>query len=196
MLPATTSSTSPLAASTDRGLQVGAAMVIRKLMLRFPEFAERNPDRKAVVEEWAQELADMRPHEVQRGLSAASNSPYAPNIGDFRRLCRPALDPEWAWHEAQAGLQARARGEVGAWSHPAVFRAATGLRWELRTKTFAAARRQWEMVLSREFAAGWGGEVPEPALCIENKPVTRAMSREQRQLLIDLAKSFANQGKT
>jgi hypothetical protein len=125
-------------------------------------------DPGAVREQWALGLSDMEPSEVDRGLAACRNRIFVPNIGEFRQLCRPVLDPEVAWHEASSSLREHLRGNPGEWSHPAVFRAAMAMNYELRTQSFSVVRRRWETVLNREFAAGWGDGVPAPVPRIEN----------------------------
>lgn len=191
-LLARSASASPalLSAVSDLFTRMSAAIGGDKIAMLYVDSAQED-----VQQEWALGLMGYRGRELERGLAGMRGRIFAPNLGEFQRLCRPALDPEWAWHEAQAGLQERAAGRVGAWSHPAVWRAATAMSWELRTKTFAAARRQWEMTLAREFAAGWGEEVPEPAPRIEHQPSTRPMTVEQKQQLKALAKSFLNGAK-
>ena len=120
-----------------------------------------------VQSEWALGLAGFQPQEIERGLEALRARPFPPVLGEFARMCRPALDPEIAWREAVAGMAARANGEVGDWSHPAVYRAARQVQFELRTTTFAQSRNVWSVILSREFAAGWGDAVSPPAARLE-----------------------------
>lgn len=123
-----------------------------------------------VREEWGQALVSLHPLEIDRGLRATQGRAFVPTLGEFMLLCRPALDPETAWHEAAAGMAARDRGDTGEWSHPAIYRAATAFAWELRASTHAAQRKAWAIRLQRELARGWG-EVPPPALRLANTPV-------------------------
>lgn len=123
-----------------------------------------------VRDEWGQALADLHPLEIERGLRATQGRAFVPTLGEFVLLCRPALDPETAWHEAVAGMSVREYGHPGEWSHPAVYRAATGFAWELRTSSYPAQRKAWGLRLQREFARGWG-EIPPPTLRITEAPV-------------------------
>lgn len=118
--------------------------------------------------EWAARLSGFRRHELARGIDACSNRRFAPTLGEFKQLCRPALDPEVAWLEASAGLRARSLGEKGVWTHPAVFRAASAMAHEVRTRSFNDCRRRWEFELNRAFADGWGEKIPEPTAQIEH----------------------------
>ena len=123
-----------------------------------------NPE--SIQHEWSTGLAGFTPQELQRGLSRCQHRKFAPNLGEFAQLCRPTLDPEIAWHEAVAGLQAREAGEVGVWSHPAVWRAACTLRYELRTANLRDCRNRWDYELSNEFARGHVADVPPPAAAV------------------------------
>lgn len=124
-----------------------------------------------IVSEWAIQLAGFRPEEINRGLATVSERRFPPTLGEFKNFCRPALDPEFAWYEAVAGMRARAAGKRGVWSHPGVYRAAKGFDYELRRRSFAECRTRWAMELKRQFAQGWGEAVPDPILAIENSPV-------------------------
>lgn len=132
--------------------------------------------------EWADGLAGFRGREIMRGLKACQTRVFAPTLGEFVRLCRPALDPEIAWLEARTGLVARRAGQLGEWSHPAVYRASKEMPYELTDKSFKECRKGWEWTLQREFDRGWGEDVPMPPLQLEVKPVvTRPPTAAERQ---------------
>ncbi len=116
--------------------------------------------------EWGVALADFRPEEIDRGLRSCQTRQFAPTLGEFTRLCRPALDAEVAFLEAGAGLRARDTGEVGVWTHPAVFRAACTMSVEVRAGSWRESRKRWEWALARELEAGWRKDVPPPPLRI------------------------------
>lgn len=123
-----------------------------------------------VKREWAEALAGYRSDEIRRGLDECRTRAWPPALGEFCRMCRPCLDPERAWHEAVDGLLARDKGEVGEWTHPAVFRAACRLSLELRGGTYKHHSSRWQHVLSGELRAGWGEEIPKPAPRLEMTP--------------------------
>jgi hypothetical protein len=143
-------------------------------------------DPAKVRAEWSTSLADMTPEELARGVNATRNAVFAPTLGEFRRMCRPALDPEVAWHEAQTGLQARDRGEVGEWSHPAVWRAAASMAWEVKTGTWRNSRARWTAALNKEFEQGWGEPVPPVPQKIEHRPTRRTMPDDVRERMASL----------
>lgn len=121
-----------------------------------------------VKEEWADALGGFRGSEIKRGLDACQRRAFPPTLGEFTNLCRPALDPEIAWREATEGMRARVNGELGEWSHPAVYRAAAAMAYELRSKSFKEARKVWTVTLDREFARGWIRDVPDAPLRLQH----------------------------
>lgn len=114
--------------------------------------------------EWADGLAGYRGREIMRGLKACQARVFAPTLGEFCLLCRPTLDPEVAWLEAAEGVRARRNGNLGEWSHPAVYRASLAMPYELASYSYRACRKQWDWTLSKEFSKGWGEDVPPPPL--------------------------------
>lgn len=149
-------------------------------------WAGADPDR--VRSEWAEALAAFDPSEIRRGLAATRARTFAPTLGEFLRLCRPALDPEAAWIEACECMRQRDAGEVGDWTHPGVYRAARDMAYELRTSTFKQNSRRWTWMVERELRRGWLMAVPKPAPRIEHdadKP-TRPPNETERAALANL----------
>lgn len=152
-----------------------------------------------VQAEWAEALAGFSDVEIMRGLAEVRKRPFAPNAGEFARLCRPALDPEYAWHEAGECLRQRdtligGKPQAGDWSHPAVYRAANRMAQEVRGGDYRAHRVRWGFVLAREFAAGWGEPIEPPPLKIESKPKLGpppVAVREQMALILNAPKVAA-----
>lgn len=122
---------------------------------------------RLVQGEWAAGLAGFHDAEIARGLAACRTRVFAPTLGEFLRLCRPCLDADIAWMEADAGLRARAAGHVGEWTHPAVYRAACRMSLEIQRDDYARCKKRWAWELARELAEGWGSDVPTPVLRIE-----------------------------
>lgn len=143
-------------------------------------------DLPTAIEEWAIGLTGFRQHEIERGLAECSSRKFAPTLGEFKHFCRPTLDPQYAWLEACDGLQARDRGEVGEWSHPAVYRAVMGMRYEFQRGTFPQLRVQWERALSKEFEKGWGDEVPPIPQRVEHRPTCCSPPESVRNLIAEM----------
>jgi hypothetical protein len=143
--------------------------------------------------EWGEALADYRAEEIRRGIEECRTRKWPPMLGEFLLLCRPALDPEQAWHEASDGLRARDRGEAGTWSHPAVWRAATGLSSEVRNGPFQTHRGIWTHRLKVELRAGWGEGVPPPRAMLPPPPSVPA---DPERVKAEVAKLKADTPKT
>jgi len=135
-----------------------------------------------VMDEWAKGLAGFRGREIERGLAACRGRIFPPNLGEFARLCRPCLDSDAAWIEAEHCLVQRDRGEVGDWTHPAVFRAANRMAREIRAgEATAWNRKRWADALARELAKGWGDEVPAvPLRLAAEEKKTRGPTPEEK----------------
>lgn len=123
-------------------------------------------DPSIIEREWSAGLAGFQRSELERGLMACRDRKFAPTLGEFTNLCRPALDPEYAWHEALDGLRERDGGESGEWTHPAVFFAAINMSVAVRGGEYPKHRTAWARVLKREIANGWR-EIPKPAMRVE-----------------------------
>lgn len=147
-----------------------------------------NADNDAVKAEWAEALSGFDPSEILRGIQGCQTRVFAPTLGEFLRLCRPALNPEIAWLEAHDGMFQRERGHVGDWSHPAVYRAAHQMAFELRAGSFKEHRKRWEWLLDREFRKGWLLGVPQPMTALGHaaNAGTRPPTEEERQKLASI----------
>lgn len=131
--------------------------------------------------EWALALAGFHPVEIERGLHRARHATFPPTSGEFAKMCRPALEPEFAFLEAGEGLRERDAGRMGEWTHPAVYRAACRMGMEVRSGDFKAVRKRWEWTLQRELDRGWGEPIDQPALRIESDPKVGPPSLEVSQ---------------
>lgn len=160
-------------------------------ILEVPNIVER---------EWMEGLAGFQRHELQRGCDACSDGRiFPPTLGEFKLLCRPCLDPEYAWHEARECLKQRDAGQVGDWTHPAVFFAAVGMSAEVRSDDWRRHKVKWTRNLHGSLSKGWrqippvkerveeAEHVPVPA------PETTKMALERARL--ELAEKTLKQSK-
>lgn len=85
---------------------------------------------------------------------------WPPSVPQLIDACKPPVDTAAAYHEAVAGMEARGRGEVGHWSHPAIFWAASKLGRELMTMPSAHIREKWAATLKRQLELGQWEPVP------------------------------------
>jgi len=184
--PSTSLTSKPLSAADHAAV----ADLFAKLVGVFgkSKFAEMwggaTPD--VIREQWAAGLSGFTSGELQRGLKECRTRKFVPNVGEFASFCRPALDPEYAWYEAQDGLRARERGEPGVWSHPAVWRAAKAMSYDLRNSSFKQLRVRWSRLLTQEFERGWGDDVPPVVKRVEHRPTLTPMPAAMRKKLAEL----------
>lgn len=147
-------------------------------------------DPKAWVSYWCDQLAGFTAAELKRGMDALDTREWPPTLPEFKRLCRPPIDPQAAFYEALEGLQARERGEPFAWSHPAIFWAAVKVgAFDLKNSGYGAIQKRWENALQAIFDAGTYEPIPEPALALP-APGKAVLSREEAaRRLADLGAS-------
>ena len=144
-----------------------------------------------VKREWAEALAGFTGEEILRGIEETRTRKFPPNLPEFLHLCRPGLDPETAWYEAEQGLRSHAAKERFPWSHPAIYWAARDLAPELRGEsTFAKCRTRWEVRLKAEFAKGVWCDPPDPtqrrlsaAPAVVEDPIGRQEAQRRLQAL-------------
>lgn len=122
-------------------------------------------DPNELADFWAEKLRGYRLKEIERGL--ANLPKFPPSIDEFLKICRPPIDGARAYKEAIEGLTARGKGERGHWSHPAIFWAASPMRFELLSLTYPQVKEQWQAALDYELAKGEWEEIPKPPLQLE-----------------------------
>lgn len=139
---------------------------------------------------WALQLAGYSAAEIRRGLAALGERDWPPTLPEFKRMCRPPLDPVAAYYEAVEGVQARERGERGTWSHPAIFWAAAKIgAYDLKNVGYAQIAKRWETALQAFFEAECDDPIPDPALALP-APGKAVLSRDSAaRLLADLGAS-------
>lgn len=74
--------------------------------------------------DWRVDLADLTVMQVATGMDASRDYKYIPSLPEFRRMCRPPLDLESLFNEAQVMLQRRRDNKPEQWSDPVAFWAA------------------------------------------------------------------------
>lgn len=143
---------------------------------------------REVKDSFNQKLADFTEAEARVGLVACLSRDWPPTLPEFMRLCRPWMDPEAAFHEAVAGMAARKRGEMGVWSHPAIFHAARAVgSHDLLNCGYGVMKSRWERAFRDELARGQWEAVPVPAVALPAPGGTLA-TRE------DAARAMAKMG--
>lgn len=109
--------------------------------------------------------------ELRKGLTKLHKYPdWPPNMQAFLLLCRPEIEPVKAYREAVDGLAARGRGEMGNWSQPAIFWAASSMHFDLTTRKYDDIKEDWKAALELEREKGAWEAIPKPPLQIEMSP--------------------------
>lgn len=159
-----------------------AARVIERLHLLYGAAFMRQwdgIDKAVMVHAWAEQLAGFTGDEVSAGLTACGNRPFAPTLPEFKRLCRPWLDPEVAFRLAVTGMQGRRAGEIGSWPHPAVYWAAVEIgNHDMLNQSWQTLKSRWEAAYSIQLACQSWDDVPAPAAALP-APGQTAATKEQ-----------------
>ena len=156
-------STNPL---PDRWID---ALFVKMINFYGSKFTEmwRDTDIDAVKAMWAHELGKLSREEVTRGAQALMTLEWPPSLPQFMKLCRVQIDPQKAFVEALNGLVARDRGEVGVWSHPAIFWAAVSVGgFDMKNSTYLQIQARWRVALEDELAKGDWAEIPKPVVAL------------------------------
>jgi hypothetical protein len=138
-------------------------------------------DTDELIAHWSQEMAGYSGGEIARGLAAMAAKDWPPTLPEFKKMCRPPVSATEAYWEAMAGLQARAAGRLGEWSHPAIFWAAMPLRTLLASEGFDVVRSRWERALSESLARGEWEAIPAPMAALA-APGRASTSKEEAKL--------------
>ena len=142
---------------------------------------------------WAEEFEDsgIVPADIKAGLKACRTKyDWPPSCAEFIKACRPSVDFLVAYYEAVAGVAARKNGEMGVWSHPAVYWAAVPLAFDLGQQTYSQMKTRWEQALTEQMARGEWAAIPAPLLALP-EPGKTELSREKAA---QLAKEYGAEG--
>lgn len=143
-------------------------------------------DSDTLIAHWSRELAGYSGPELKRGVDALATRDWPPTLPEFKKLCRRPLDSTTAYYEAVAGVQARASGEYGRWSHPAVYWAAMPLAFDLGNQTYSQIKSRWEAALFEQLDKGEWSEIPQPMVALPAPGKTKTSREEATQRLREL----------
>jgi hypothetical protein len=145
---------------------------------------------------WAQRIAELDNDELRRGVAALNTKDWPPTLPEFIKLCKPSVEPMVAYYEAVNGIQARDKGEMGAWSHPAIYWASARMAFDLKSMTYSQIKDRWNKSLHDEMEKGEWPAIPEPMLALP-EPGKSGLSREKAaQMLTELGASEVLKPKT
>lgn len=123
-----------------------------------------DPDKLADF--WTVQLTGYTPREIKRGLAALDARDWPPSLPEFKKMCRPPIDPLTSYYEAVTGCQERAKGEIGTWSHPAIFWAAVPLSYDLLSQSYSQIKARWEKAFTEQLELGQWEEIPKPMIAL------------------------------
>ena len=126
----------------------------------------RGADVEMVKALWAEEMGKLSSEELKRGYGMLMQRDWPPSLPEYVKMCKPTVDPMVAYYEALAGIQSRAAGEIGKWSHPAIFWAAMPLSFDLGNQTYSQMRGRWEKSLADQMARGEWADIPNVMLAL------------------------------
>lgn len=132
---------------------------------------------------WATELGKFSTDELKAGVSKLKSKEWPPTLPEFEKMCKPSIDPTVAYYEAVIGIQARAKGEMGQWSSPAVFWAAMPLSFDLGTQTYSQIKARWEKALADQIDRGEWVPIPEPMVALP-APGKAELSKEKTAKMV------------
>lgn len=147
-------------------------------------WASADPDRLADF--WTVQLTGYTPREIKRGLAALDARDWPPSLPEFKKMCRPPVDPLTSYYEAVAGCQERSKGEIGTWSHPAIFWAAVPLSYDLLNQSFSQIKARWEKALTEQLELGEWAEIPKPMLAIAAPGKSRTENTAAAKVLSEI----------
>lgn len=127
----------------------------------------RDIDLQSVKVTWAQELGKLSRDEIAKGANALLKQEWPPTLPQFIKLCRTEIDPLKAYYEALNGAVARESGQIGEWSHPAIFWAMVAVgAFDIKNQTYSNIKARWESALDEQIARGHWAEIPVPAIAL------------------------------
>jgi hypothetical protein len=141
-------------------------------------------DRWAIIDpdvlliDWAKALHGLTELEFRRGVAKLDTFDWPPSQPEFLKACRPEVNPLTAYYEAIDGARSRERGEVGTWSHPAIFWASVRVStFDLLSLSYSQIKARWEACLAAELEKGHWEPIPAPALMLPS--YKKQLSREE-----------------
>lgn len=182
----TTSSTSPHRPIPSAWVD---SLFTRMGALYGAKFADMwgSSDIAAVKGLWAQELGKLTKEELANGVQKLMDHEWPPSLPAFIKLCKPPMEPVRAYYEALAGIKAREDGEVGEWSHPAVYWAMVKIgAYDLKNLSFSAVRDRWVATLDSVMAQGQWEPIPAPSLALPAPGKTKLSNEEAAKRLGEL----------
>jgi hypothetical protein len=143
-------------------------------------------DANKLLLDWAKALHGLTELEFRRGVAKLDTFDWPPSQPEFLKACRPEVNPLTAYYEAIEGARSRERGDVGTWSHPAIFWASVRVStFDLLSLSYSQIKARWEACLAAELEKGNWEPIPAPVLMLPShkKRLTREEAGKMLQEL-------------
>ena len=181
--------TSTSSTSTNAPLENLVAAIFAKMQLDYgkkftDQWGATNPD--ALNAHWVSELTGYTPREIKRGLAEMDHKDWPPTLPEFKKMCRAPLNDMATYYEAISGLEARGKGEMGVWSHPAVYWAASFLRVDLMSQTHAQMKDRWAAALKAQMERSEWAEIPAARVLLPMPDTSPAAKKLAAKMMQDL----------
>lgn len=153
-----------------------------------------------VMQTWADDLADLSPEQIKRGVDSTRALKFPPTLPEFRDLCLQSdIEPQVAFEEAVEQLRIRNSGGDDHWSHPAIYWAAVRIGdFDLRNATWRTIEKRWTAHLNEALANADLPPVPPrrvalvaPGKTSVSPEVAKARCEELKQMMTGLASKMA-----
>lgn len=156
----------------------------------YPHWWRNNFANQQAIDNWAESWVEafeeegITPTDVKAGLRECRRRyTKPPSCAEFIQACKPSVDPLVAYYEAVAGVQARANGEMGAWSHPAIYWAAMPMAFDLGNQTYSQMKARWERALAAQMERAEWEAIPQPMVALP-APGKSKLSREKADQMV------------
>lgn len=151
----------------------------------------RDSSMQAIKGIWAQELLKLSREDFTRGANALLAQEWPPTLPQFIKLCKPSVDAVAAYYQAVNGVIAREHGNMGEWSHPAIFWASVKIgAFDLKHQTYSQIKTRWEAELQDQMERWQWDEIPEPMIAL---PAPAPASKEVAERYIAETQVIKNQ---
>jgi hypothetical protein len=150
-------------------------------------------DLEVVKADWADDLAGYMPSEIAAGLDRMKAKPFPPTCPEFLLLCRPALDPDTAYHEAVREYRKRFDKGDDTWSRPEIFWAAQTIgHHDLMNTPYDRMRGRWRDALTNAKR----DPIPERLVALPASGEVRADPEHVKRLMADLDRKMRRRPET
>jgi hypothetical protein len=201
-VPHYTISTQPFSKWVEVHPALGISMMdhlFNRLDGAYPHKWRSNFPNQQAIDNWCESWAEafeeegITPDDVKAGLKACrSRYDWPPSCAEFIKACKPSVAPLVAYYEASAGMEARARGEIGKWSHPAIYWSAVKIgAFDLKNQTYSTLKVRWESALQNEMDKGNWEPVPKPLQALPAPGKTELSREGAKHMLSKLGASDA-----